>query len=63
MSITVLKWNNRYVRLVKYSKTVLFSNNIDWILIDYPIDLPENKRYRKWLPLSTRFEWIKEFSL
>jgi hypothetical protein len=63
MSITVLKWNNRYVRLVKYSKTVLFSNDIDWILIDYPIDLPENKRRLIWLPLSTRFEWIKEFSL
>jgi hypothetical protein len=60
-SITVLKWNNRYVRLVKYSKEVAFSDNTDWLLIDYPINLPENKRYRQWLPLSTRFEWMKVF--
>jgi hypothetical protein len=62
MSITVLKWNNHYVRLVKYSKTVSFSDNTDWLLIDYPIHLPENNRYRKWVPLSTRFEWVKVFN-
>ena len=59
--ITVLKWNNRYVRLVKYSKIVSFSDNTDWLLVDYPLDLPENKRRLLWLPLSTRFEWIREF--
>jgi hypothetical protein len=62
MSITVLKWNNRIVRLVKYQREVAFSDNTDWLLVDYPIDLPENSRYRKWLPLSTRFEWLKEFN-
>jgi hypothetical protein len=61
MSITVLKWNNRIVRLVKYQKKVLFSTDNDWLLLQYPIDLPENKRYNKWVPLSTRFEWKKEF--
>ena len=25
--ITVLKWNNHYVRLVKYQREVAFSNN------------------------------------
>ena len=59
--ITVLKWNNHYVRLVKYSKIVSFSDNTDWLLVDYPLDLPENKRRLLWLPLSTRFEWIREF--
>ena len=62
-TITVLKWNNRYVRLVKYSKKVLFSNDTDWLLLQYPLELPENKRRLLWVPLSTRFEWIKEFSL
>ena len=61
MSIIVLKWNNRYVRLVKYSKKVSFSDNIDWLLVDYPISLPENKRRLLWVPLSTRFEWLKTF--
>ena len=62
MSIIVLKWNNRYVRLVKYSKKVLFSDNDGWLLLQYPIDLPENKRRLLWVPLSTRFEWMKEFN-
>ena len=61
-SITVLKWNNRYVRLVKYSKKVLFSDNDDWLLLQYPLELPENKRRMLWVPLSTRFEWMKVFN-
>lgn len=61
MSITLVKYNNKIVRLVKYSKTVSFSDNTDWLLLQYPIHLPENKRFNKWVPLSTRFEWIKEF--
>jgi hypothetical protein len=63
MSITVLKWNNHYVRLVKYQREVAFSNDTDWLLVDYPISLPEIKRRVLWLPLSTRFEWMKEFIL
>jgi hypothetical protein len=63
MTITVLKWNNRYVRLVKYQRKVAFSDNPDWLLLQYPISLPENKRRLLWVPLSTRFEWKKEFIL
>ena len=63
MSITVAKWNNRIVRLVKYQRNVLFSDNDGWLLLQYPLELPENKRRLLWVPLSTRFEWIKEFSL
>jgi hypothetical protein len=62
MTITVLKWNNRYVRLVKYQRNVLFSNDNDWLLLQYPISLPESKRRLLWVPLSTRFEWMKVFN-
>jgi len=61
MSITVLKWNNRIVRLVKYQNKVSFSDNPDWLLLQYPLELPENKRRLLWVPLSTRFEWVKVF--
>ena len=61
--IIVLKWNNRIVRLVKYQRKVAFSNNLDWLLLQYPLELPENKRRLLWVPLSTRFEWMKEFIL
>ena len=60
MSITLLKWNNKVVRLVKYQRKVLFSDNTDWLLLQYPIHLPENKRRLLWVPLSTRFEWVRE---
>jgi hypothetical protein len=63
MSILVVKWNNRIVRLVRYQRKVLFSDNEDWLLLQYPLELPENKRRLLWVPLSTRFEWKKEFSL
>lgn len=63
MNIVLVKWNNRIVRLVKYQKKVLFSPDKDWLLLQYPVHLPENKRYNKWVPLSTRFEWKKEFIL
>jgi hypothetical protein len=62
MNIVLVKWNNRIVRLVKYQREVLFSKDNDWLLLQYPIELPENKRYNKWVPLSTRFEWVKEFN-
>ena len=63
MSITLLKYDNKIVRLVKYQRNVLFSNDNDWLLLQYPIHLPENKRRLLWVPLSTRFEWKKEFIL
>ncbi len=63
MNIVLVKWNNRIVRLVKYQRKVLFSTDNDWLLLQYPIELPENKRYNKWVPLSTRFDWKKEFIL
>jgi hypothetical protein len=62
MTITVAKYNNNIVRIVRYSESVLFSPNKDWLLLQYPVHLPENKRYNKWVPLSTRFEWVKEFN-
>jgi predicted amidophosphoribosyltransferase len=59
----LLKWNDRVVRLVKYQRKVLFSDNEDWLLLQYPLSLPENKRRLLWVPLSTRFEWKREFIL
>ncbi len=64
MNIVLVKWNNRIVRLVKYQRNVLFSDNVDWLLLEFDIHLPTHKRVnRKWVPLSTRFEWIREFVL
>ena len=63
MTILLAKWNNKVVRLVKFKRKVGFSDNTEWLLLQYPVDLPENKRRLLWVPLSTRFEWVKEFIL
>lgn len=64
MTMRLVKYNNTIVRLVRYSESVLFSTDKDWLLLEYDIHLPEHKRHnRKWVSLSTRFEWIKEFIL
>ena len=63
MALLLAKWNNKVVRLVKFKHKVAFSDNTDWLLLQYPLHLPENKRRLLWVPLSTRFEWVREFIL
>ena len=61
MALLLAKWNNRIVRLVRFKREVAFSDTTDWLLLEYPVSLPTNKRRLLWVPLSTRFEWVKEF--
>lgn len=62
MTMTVARLNNRYVRLVRTSHRVAFSDERDWILIEFDIHLPEHKRQqRRWVPASTRFDWVRTF--
>ena len=58
----IAKFNDRFVRIVKVEEKVAFSNERDWILIEFDVHLPEHKRQqRRWVPSSTRFEWVREF--
>jgi hypothetical protein len=62
--VTVLaKMNNRVVEIVKVAREVQFSTAPNWILICLDFEHVESRKSQfKWVPASTRFEWIRTFS-
>ena len=62
MTITVARFNDRFVRIVRTQERVAFSPHQDWVLIEFDIHLPEHKRQqRRWVPATTRFDWVRDF--
>ena len=62
MTITVAKLGDRFVRVVRTQRTVAFSQQPDWVLLQHDIHVPDHKRFRmEWVPASTRFEWVRAF--
>lgn len=62
--MTVLaKMNNRIVEIVKVAREVQFSTAPNWILICLDFEQAESRKSQfKWVPASTRFEWVRTFS-
>ncbi len=59
----VAKMNDRLVEVVKVAATVQFSNTPGWVLICLDFEQGERKKSQfRWLPASTRFEWVREFA-
>jgi hypothetical protein len=59
---TVAKMNGKLVEIVKVADTVKFSNTRGWIMICTDWEQADRKKTEfKWLPASTRFDWVKEF--
>jgi hypothetical protein len=58
----VAKMDGRVVEIVKVAREVQFSNTLGWVLICLDFEQGDRKKSQfKWLPASTRFEWVKEF--
>ena len=58
----VAKMNDRVVEIVKVAREVQFSNAPGWVLICLDFEQGDRKKSQfKWLPATTRFEWVKEF--
>jgi hypothetical protein len=63
MTITVGKLNGQLVQVVKVVESVQFSSAPNWVLICTDFQQPErNKQHFKWVPASTRFEWVRTFA-
>ena len=61
MTVTVAKWKNKIVEIVRTERDVQFSDEKDWILINQEIAKP-NSLAVKWVKAAdTRFEWVREF--
>ncbi len=58
----VAKMNDRLVEIVKVVDEVKFSNTRGWVMICMDFEQADCKKSQfKWIPASTRFEWVKEF--
>jgi len=59
---TVAKMNGKLVEIVKFADAVKFSNTRGWVMICIDWEQAERKKSEfKWLPATTRFDWVREF--
>jgi hypothetical protein len=59
--VTVAKLNDKVVEIVKVAYDVQFSQDKGWVCICSEIAKPNSLAVR-WVPASTRFEWVKVFN-
>ena len=63
MTVTVAKMNNKIVQVVRVADRVAFSKERGWVLVTPDIDTSERtKQHFKWVPASTRFDWVRTFA-
>jgi hypothetical protein len=60
----IAKLNDQFVRIVRTQETVAFSQQKNWVLVEYDIDLAPNRRQnRRWLPIeTTQFTWVRDYA-
>ena len=59
----VEKMDGKLVEIVRVVQEVQFSNTPGWVLICLDFEQAERKKSQfRWLPASTRFEWIRSFA-
>jgi hypothetical protein len=58
----VAKMDNRVVEVVRTADTVAFSKERGWVMVCFDFEQAERKKSQfRWVPASTRFEWVREF--
>ena len=61
--MVVAKMNGRLVQVLRVAETVGFSENRGWVMVCFDFEQPERKKQHfKWVPASTRFEWVRDFA-
>ena len=62
--ITVAKMaDSRIVEVVRVAETVGFSPEKGWVMVCMDFEKMYGKRTEfKWVPATTRFDWVKEFA-
>jgi hypothetical protein len=62
-AITVGKIKDRIVQVVRVADTVGFSSERGWVMICMDWEQAERRKTQfRWVPASTRFEWIRTFT-
>lgn len=61
--MVVAKMNGRLVQVLRVAETVGFSEKRGWVMVCFDFEQPERKKQHfKWVPASTRFEWVRDFA-
>jgi hypothetical protein len=54
---------DRLVQVVRVADTVAFSTERGWVMVCMDFEKPERKKEQfKWVPASTRFDWVRTFA-
>ncbi len=63
MTVVVARLQNRLVQVVRVAETVGFSQDRGWVMLCLDWEQPERKKQQfRWVPASTRFDWVREFA-
>ena len=55
--------DGRMVEVVRIADTVGFSSERGWVMVCMDFEKTDRKKSEfKWIPASTRFDWVKEFA-
>ena len=55
--------DGRMVEVVRVADTVGFSSERGWVMVCMDFEKTDRKKSEfKWVPASTRFDWVKEFA-
>ena len=58
-----LKMNGRIVQVMRVADRVGFSSERGWVMVCTDFEQVERiKQQFKWVPATTRFEWVREFN-
>jgi hypothetical protein len=60
--VVVAKMNGKLVQVMRVADTVAFSQERGWVMVCFDFEQSERRKQQfKWVPASTRFEWVREF--
>ena len=63
MTVTVAKMNDRVVEVVRTADTVAFSSERGWVMVCFDFEQAERKKSQfRWVPATTRFDWVRTFA-
>ena len=63
MTVTVARMNDRIVEVVRVVDTVSFSTERGWVMVCFDFEKAERKKSEfRWVPASTRFDWVRTFA-
>lgn len=63
MTVVVAKMQGRLFQVVRVADTVGFSSDRGWVMLCVDWEQSERRKQQfRWVPASTRFEWVRRFT-